>query len=47
MSDMIRQWKAEVNPGINLHPATTCMNTLLFADDQVILLSLIHISSFQ
>ena len=37
LDDMIGQWKVEISPGINLHPAITRINTLLFADDQVIL----------
>ena len=34
---MIRVFKVEVNPGIILHPPTTCVHTLLLADVDVIL----------
>lgn len=36
--DDIRQFKIEINPGIKLHPTNRCINTLLFADDQIIIL---------
>jgi hypothetical protein len=36
MDYMIRRWKAEIKTGIKLNDRI-CLNTMLFADDQVIL----------
>lgn len=37
IDDMVRQWKHDISVGIRLAPSNTYINTLMFADDQVIL----------